>query len=288
MADVLLDTLIPIPQKPILLQDEGVDLGAGGTVTTLKFAGDGVTATRAGNVVTVTVPGDDADIAAAILEHEEALDPHPQYVLPAEALDTAVAAADAAVELHEEATDPHTQYHNDARADIWVAAKNFQSGLQFEDDGVDLGAAGTVNELNFQGDGVTVGRVGNRLTVTVTGGSASQVAGTYLASEVLGGHRIVRSTGNGEVGYADCSNAVHGDDTVGLTLGAVGIGENVTVQHSGYVTNVGWSWTMGLPIFLSTTGLLTQTQPASGFVQVVGHAADTDTMFISIETPIYY
>lgn len=45
------------PQGALLFQDEGADLGTAGTVTTVDFVGAGVTATRAGNVVTVTIPG---------------------------------------------------------------------------------------------------------------------------------------------------------------------------------------------------------------------------------------
>lgn len=40
----------------IQFQDEGVALGTSGTVDTIDFVGAGVTATRVGNVVTVTIP----------------------------------------------------------------------------------------------------------------------------------------------------------------------------------------------------------------------------------------
>ena len=44
-------------QSAIQPQDEGVNLGASGTVDTINFVGAGVTATRATNTVTVTIPG---------------------------------------------------------------------------------------------------------------------------------------------------------------------------------------------------------------------------------------
>lgn len=363
MADVLLDSIIP-QQRPLVVLEEETPLGTAGTTTSLKFVGSGVEASRTGDVVTVSVPGEDADVAAAIAEHVaeedahpgyakdaevatavsgamlthlEAADPHPQYVTDAEAAGIADSLIDVAIEAHLEATDPHPQYQTEADADLWLASKNFQSLIQFADDGAALGTSGTVNELDFVGVGVSatrvgnkitvaidgtgdseqvgiqfqdqgldlgddgtvdvidfVGagieatRVGNRLTVNVSGSTASTMSGTYIASETMGGHRVVRSTGAGEVGYADSSTAGHGDDTVGITTSAVGIGENVEVLHNGYIYFIGWAWTVGQPIFLGTNGLLTQTPPSSGFVQVVGHAADTDTMFLSIETPIYY
>ena len=198
------------------------------------------------------------------------------------------AAAATAMEDHVEAVDPHSQYLTEERADDWLASKTLQALIQFEDESDPLGTPGTVDEVAFVGDGVDVSRVGNRLTVAITGGSANNMSGIYVASEILGGHRIVRSTGAGEVGYASSDGVGHGDDTVGLTTAAVGFGESVQVTHFGYVQFGGWSWTQGQPIFLGTNGLMTQTPPESGFVQVVGHAADTDTVFVSIESPVYY
>src|SRR6185312_11674188 len=43
-------------QTAIQFKDEGVNLGTSGTVDTVDFVGGGVTATRIGNVVTVTIP----------------------------------------------------------------------------------------------------------------------------------------------------------------------------------------------------------------------------------------
>lgn len=45
-----------------------------------------------------------------------------------------------------------------------------QAGIQFQDEGSNLGASGTVDTVDFVGSGVTASRVGNTLTVTVSGG----------------------------------------------------------------------------------------------------------------------
>lgn len=45
-----------------------------------------------------------------------------------------------------------------------------QAPIQFEDEGVNLGTAGTVDELDFVGAGVTATRVGDKVTVTIPGG----------------------------------------------------------------------------------------------------------------------
>lgn len=48
-----------------------------------------------------------------------------------------------------------------------VTLPAIQAQLQFEDEGVNLGTAGTVTELDFVGPGVTATRVANKVTVTV-------------------------------------------------------------------------------------------------------------------------
>ncbi len=53
----LLDTAAGGGQASVQEQDEGVNLGATGTWDTQNFVGAGVTATRVGNTITVTVPG---------------------------------------------------------------------------------------------------------------------------------------------------------------------------------------------------------------------------------------
>lgn len=53
-----------------------------------------------------------------------------------------------------------------------------QSGIQFEDEGVDLGLPGTVDEVDFVGDGVTATRVGNKVTVTIPGTGSSGGGGS--------------------------------------------------------------------------------------------------------------
>lgn len=115
-------------------------------------------------------------------------------------------------------------------------------------------------------------------------GGTSEV---YTASEALGGHRLVRSTGNGSCGYVDASNEAHGDDTLGLTLNAASLGADVDVQRTGAVVFGSWSWTPELPVFAASNGLMTQTPPTSGVSQIVGFAEDATTLHLRIEPPIY-
>lgn len=58
-----------------------------------------------------------------------------------------------------------------------VASK--QTNIQFEDEGANLGASGTVTEVDFTGAGVTASRAANKVTVNVSG-----AAGAFTATAV--------------------------------------------------------------------------------------------------------
>lgn len=62
-----------------------------------------------------------------------------------------------------------------------------QTGIQFEDEGVSLGSAGTVDELDFVGSGVTASRTGNKVTVNVPGGGGSGSSIVLTAGETING-----------------------------------------------------------------------------------------------------
>lgn len=121
-------------------------------------------------------------------------------------------------------------------------------------------------------------------------GASGGLTDIRTADGILGGHRVVRSVDALRVGYADATNAAHGDDTIGMTTGAALDGATVEVQRTGTLTFNGWSWTAGEPVYLTGNGLLTQTPPddSHAFLQVVGHAESPTSVFINIEPPIYY
>lgn len=54
-----------------------------------------------------------------------------------------------------------------------------QRPIQFQDEGVDLGGAGTVKIVNFVGAAVEAVRSNNTLTITITGGGGSSAITDY-------------------------------------------------------------------------------------------------------------
>ncbi|WP_243350873.1 hypothetical protein [Stenotrophomonas acidaminiphila] len=111
------------------------------------------------------------------------------------------------------------------------------------------------------------------------------------ADGALGGHRVVRSTGQGAAGYADAQVAEHGDDVLGITLGAAVAGDEVQIQGSGEIVEPSWAWQPQEPIFLGAHGAMTQVPPAvdsAAFLLVLGFATSATSMQVRIETPIYF
>lgn len=122
-------------------------------------------------------------------------------------------------------------------------------------------------------------------------GASGTGALVQIAAVDIGGHRVLRSAGAGTVNYASNSEPLHGDDTIGMSANAAMAGQEVTVVTSGAVSFNGWAWQAGKPVFLATSGQLTQTPPdpdTTAFAQVIGHASDSQTVFVAVEPPIYF
>lgn len=111
------------------------------------------------------------------------------------------------------------------------------------------------------------------------------------ADAALGGHRAVRSTGQGMAGYADAQIEGHGDDVLGITLGAAASGDEVQIQGSGEIVEPSWDWSPQDPIFLGAAGAMTQVPPTAAtaaFILVLGFATSPTSMQVRIESPIYF
>lgn len=114
-------------------------------------------------------------------------------------------------------------------------------------------------------------------------GPAGEVGFTLPTNSDIGGNRAI-STVSGYAAYADCSDITK--PAIGVSTGAVSSGSDVTLQSGSKMTVVGAGWTPDQPIYVSTNGILTQTEPVSGFSQVLGVAHDSETIIIEIQKPI--
>jgi len=103
-----------------------------------------------------------------------------------------------------------------------------------------------------------------------------------LAGENLTRWQAVGINSSGAVVKASATNGIL---ALGLALADTTSGNAVEFLNHGIARSSGWSWTPGLPIWLSvTTGGLTQTRPAaSGNVQQpIGFARSATTILVNI------
>jgi len=102
------------------------------------------------------------------------------------------------------------------------------------------------------------------------------------AAASLGGQRVVRVTTGGEVNYADSATTGHAKSVLGITAGAASSGASVRVLTYGTLVDPSFSFTPLAPIYVGSSGTLTQTAPTSGFVQQVAVAVTATTIFVDL------
>ena len=141
----------------------------------------------------------------------------------------------------------------------------------------------TVN-LSVQSGGLSVGTyIPGPQGVPGPPGPASGEGYLLPTDSDIGGNRAI-ATVNGYANYADCTDPTK--QAIGLSMGAVSSGADVTIKSGGKMVITGAGWLTGAPIYLSVNGTLTQTEPTTGFSQVLGMAHSSDTILINIQKQI--
>ena len=114
-------------------------------------------------------------------------------------------------------------------------------------------------------------------------GPAGDSGFTIPTNSPIGGNRAI-ATVSGYAAYADSSDT--SKVSVGISMGAVVSGVDVSLQTGSKMTVSGAGWTPDAPVYVSINGTLTQTEPASGFSQALGVAHDSETLLIEIQKPV--
>lgn len=107
--------------------------------------------------------------------------------------------------------------------------------------------------------------------------------GAYTAAAIIAGGRFIHFNGSGQLLAADSSND---RPAQGYIIAAVASGETIEVFAGGVITTLS-GLTAGEGYFLGTSGQVTGTAPASGFVQPVGAAISASILAVDIEEPVY-
>lgn len=163
---------------------------------------------------------------------------------------------------------------NYATKEITLGPQRFKAGLVTSSGSIDAGRLVATD---------TTGKIDPSLLHTGGGGADFSLGSTAAAN--LSGQRAIKALGDGTVNYADCSVTADAGLCVGITTAAAISGADVSFQAEGLMTDGSWSWSPGM-IYLSTTGQLTQTEPTSGFSQVLAVALSATTIMVSVEDPI--
>lgn len=102
----------------------------------------------------------------------------------------------------------------------------------------------------------------------------------YEAGEAIGGHRVV-IIDNNIAYYADNTNLSHINKPIGISNNASSLGGEVTVVFFGEMEESSWNWNVNLPIWISTSGLLTQTPPETGFSCIIAFPVTATKIFVN-------
>ena len=99
----------------------------------------------------------------------------------------------------------------------WAAIAAGQAGIQYKDEGTNLGTSGTVDEVDFTGAGVSASRAGNKITVNVAGGGTSGHSPGCVFSNVLAATTVISEI---QIPYG---GTIEGWTIVGDVAGSVSI-----------------------------------------------------------------
>lgn len=117
-------------------------------------------------------------------------------------------------------------------------------------------------------------------------GQSGGTAFTRLAAAPLSALRVVWEDPDGLIHPLDFEDADHIGLLCGVTITAASAaGQAVTVQRSGPVDVPGLGLTPG-PVWLGSSGGLTQAPPVNGFDVQVGSVVSDQRMYIDISSPI--
>jgi hypothetical protein len=94
-------------------------------------------------------------------------------------------------------------------------------------------------------------------------------------------YRVVTTDPLGFGIHASSGIAAHVDQVIGLALQSAAPGAFFEVAESGLVTNPGWNWTPGQPLFLGLDGQVVPA-PVGNFTMQVGYAKTDKQVYVRI------
>lgn len=130
-----------------------------------------------------------------------------------------------------------------------------------------------------------IGGVDNANWVEVSSGGSSDavsISDTYTAGEDISAYNVLAQGSDGKVYVADSSDTSDIQKVIGLAETSASTDDSISVRSVGKMTNAGWSWTPGAKLYYTNSGTLTESVPATGFVQQVAVAETATTITLKI------
>lgn len=120
------------------------------------------------------------------------------------------------------------------------------------------------------------------------GPSGSADVSRFATVAGVNGHRVLASVA-GAVAHVDATDVDSADQVLGVSMNAAVGGGAVTVRTYGVIDEAGWSWTPGLPVYVTGAGMLTQAIPSSPdrYILRVGFAETATRLFVNLGEPLY-
>lgn len=152
-----------------------------------------------------------------------------------------------------------------------------------------VGSISYVNSILFNQSTLPPGSAIYAVRLPASAGPGPEPGGdpdvkVYIAQNTISGHRVVMLVGNA-VTLLKSTDVEFCCAAIGVTEGSALSSEPVNVRVRGSMTEVGWTFVAGRPVFCGASGQLTQIQPTTGFSLIVGVATGLNSVFIDIKQP---
>lgn len=107
-----------------------------------------------------------------------------------------------------------------------------------------------------------------------------------VAATPLSALRVVTTSAEGLMVYASSDDLSQVNKTLGITQQAYSAGDPVTAPLGQIMTDSGWNWDSGQPIFLGLNGILTQAVPTSGYLRQVASPISSTSLYFEPQEAI--
>lgn len=145
-------------------------------------------------------------------------------------------------------------------------------------------ASGSMSEIVEQGSLRVVPAFSEVIAAVETPLTSGQLSGD--AAVPLAALRVVIKDATDRLALADAAVVSQASKTVGLTLQSFAQDEVAIAVLSSIVVDSGWTWDEELPIYIGSSGVLTQTQPTDGYVRRVATPISSDSLYFEPDATI--